>query len=44
MLMEVFMTCLLGCSDPQGLPVLEKLCVDGIGVVVVEDKDILLYA
>ena len=34
-LLEVFMEHLPGCSDIQGLPVLEKLGVDGVGVVVV---------
>ena len=27
-----------GCSDLQGLPVFEKVGVDGVGVVVVDDK------
>ena len=43
-LLEVFMTRLPGFSDLQGLPVLEKLGVDGVGVVVVEDEDILVSA
>ena len=34
-LLEVFMACRPGCSDIQGLSVLEKLGVDGVGVVVV---------
>ena len=34
-LLEVFMARLPGCSDLQGFPVLEKLGVDGVGVVVV---------
>ena len=38
MLLEVFMACRTGFSDIQGLPVLEKLSVDGVGVVVVEEK------
>ena len=33
-----------GCSDLQGFLVFEKLGVDGVGVVVVEDKDVLLPA
>ena len=37
------MTRLPGFSDIQVLTVLEKLGVDGVGVVVVEDKDILVY-
>ena len=41
-LLEVFMACLPGCSDLQGLPVLENLVVDGVGIVVVEDKDIVV--
>ena len=36
-LFEVFMARRPGCSDLQGLSVLEKLGVDGVGVVVVED-------
>ena len=43
-LLEVFTTRLPGCSDIQGLPILEKLGVDGVGVVVVEDKGILVSA
>ena len=31
-----------GCSDIQGLPVFEKVGVDGVGIVVVEDKDVLI--
>ena len=31
-----------GCSDLQVLSVLEKLGGDGVGVLVVEDKDILV--
>ena len=38
----MFVACCLGCSDLQGLSVLEKLSVDGVGVVVVEDKDVLV--
>ena len=33
-----------GFGDFQGLPVLQKLGVDGVGVVVVEDKYILVSA
>ena len=36
------MACRPGYSDLQGLSVLEKLGVDGVGVVVVEDKDVLV--
>ena len=36
------MACCPGCSDLQGLSVLEKLAVDGFGVVVVEDEDVLV--
>ena len=43
-LLEVFMECRPGCSDIQGLSVLEKLGVDGVGVVVVEDEDVLVPA
>ena len=32
------------CSDLQGLSVLGKLGVDGVGVVVVEDEDVLVPA
>ena len=32
------------CGDLQGLPVLQKVGVDGVGVVVVEDKYILVFA
>ena len=31
-----------GCVDIQVLPFLEKLGVDGVGVVVVEGEDILV--
>ena len=43
-LLEVFMARLTGFSDIQCLRVLEKLVVDRVGVVVVEDKDILVSA
>ena len=36
------MACFTGCSYIQGLPVFEKVGVDGFGVVVVEDKDVLV--
>ena len=36
------MACRPGCSDLQGLLVLENLGVDGVGVVVVENKDVLV--
>ena len=41
-LFEVFMTHRPGCSDLQGLLVLEKLGVDGVGVVAVEYENILV--
>ena len=44
MLLDVFIARLPGFSDLQGLSVLEKLGVDGVGVVLVEDKDILVSA
>ena len=43
-LSEMLMACLPGYSDLQGLPVLENLGVNGVGVVVVEDEDILVSA
>ena len=43
-LFEVFMACRIGCSDLQGLLVLEKSVVYGVGVVVVEDEDVLVPA
>ena len=43
-LFEVFVAGLPGCSDIQGLSVLEKLGVDGFCVVVVEDEDVLVPA
>ena len=42
--LELFMARLPGCINIQGLLVLEKLGVDGVGVVVVEDEDILVSA
>ena len=39
-LLEVFVARFPGFGCLQGLPVLEKLGVDGVGVVVVEDEDI----
>ena len=44
MLLQVFMACLPGFSDLQGLPFLEKLGVDVVGAVVVEEEDILVSA
>ena len=44
MLLEVFMAHRPGCSDLQGLSVLEKLGVDGVGVVVVEYEYVLVPA
>ena len=38
------MECCTGCSDLQGLLFFEKLDVDGFGVIVVEDKDVLISA
>ena len=43
-LLEMFVVCFLGFGDLQGLPVLQNLGVDGVGVVVVEDKYILVSA
>ena len=42
MLLYVFVACCPGFSDLQGLPVLEKLGVDGVGVVVVAERDVLV--
>ena len=36
------MACRSGYSDLKGLLVIEKLGVDRVGVVVVEDKDVLV--
>ena len=41
-LFEVFVARRPGCSDIQGLSVLENLGVDGVGVEVVEDEDLLI--
>ena len=38
------MVCPPGCSYLQGLPVFEKVCVGGFGVIVVEDKYLLVLA
>ena len=38
------MECRPGCSDLQGLPNFEKVGVDGVGVVVVEEKYVLIPA
>ena len=38
------MACRLGCSDIQVLPVFEKVGVDGVGVVFIEDEDVLITA
>ena len=40
MLLDVFIARLPGFSDLQGFSVLEKLGVDGVDVVVVEDEDV----
>ena len=40
--LEMFVALFPGFSDFQGLPVLQKLGVDGVGVVVVEDEYILV--
>ena len=42
MLLEVFMSRLPGSSDLQGLQILEKLGMDGVDVVFLEDEDILV--
>ena len=44
MLLDKFMARLSDFGDLQDLQVLEKLGVDGVGVVVVEDEDILVSA
>ena len=44
MLLEMFLARFLGFGGLQGLPILQRLGVDGIGVVVVEDKYILVSA
>ena len=44
MFLEVFMARVPGFGDLQGLPVFEQLGVNGVGVVVVEEKDILVSA
>ena len=41
-LLYVFVVCRPGCSDIQGLSVIEKLGVDAVGVLVVEDKYVLV--
>ena len=41
-MLEVFVAHFPGLGDLQGLLVLEKLGVDGVGVVVVEDEYILV--
>ena len=38
------MVCIPGCSDLQGLQVFENVGVDGVGVVVIAAKDILIPA
>ena len=38
------MLCCPGCSDLQGLSVFEKVGVDEVGVVVIEDKDVMIPA
>ena len=43
-LLEVFVTRFTGFGDLQGFPDLEKLGVDGVSVVVVEDEGILVSA
>ena len=43
-LFEIFMARCPICSDLQGLSVFEKLGVDGVGVLVVEDEDLLVPA
>ena len=43
-LLEVFVASFPGFGDLRGMPVLENLGVDGVGVVVVEDYDRLVSA
>ena len=38
------MSCRPGCSDIQGLPVLKKVGTGGVGVEVIEGKDVLIPA
>ena len=38
------MACRTGYSDLQGLSVVEKLGVGGVGVIVVEDENVLVPA
>ena len=38
------MECYPCCSGFQGLPVFEKVGVDGVGVIVIKDKDLLIPA
>ena len=40
----MFVACLPGCSDFQDLPAFEKVGVDGAGVLVIEDKYVLIPA
>ena len=44
MLAWVFMAYRPGCSDIQGLPIFDKVGVDGFGVVVIEDEYVLIPA
>ena len=43
-LQEMFVSRFPGFGDLQGLPVFERLGVDGVGAVVVEEEDILVSA
>ena len=43
-LLEIFLASYPGVGDFQGLPFLQKVGVDGVGVVVVEDEYILVSA
>ena len=43
-LLEMFVARYPGVGDFQGLPVSQKVGVDGVGVVVVEDEYILVSA
>ena len=43
-LLEMFVACHPGFGDFQGLPVLQKLGVDGVSVVVIEDEYVLVSA
>ena len=44
MLLEMFVACYPGFGDFQGLLLLQKVGVDGVGVAVVENEYILVSA